>query len=42
VAQALETVKRLSNDKAKHVGGNGRPKKIVPIDPNLESGSKSA
>ena len=32
VAQALETVKRLSKGKAKHVGGNGRPKKIAPTD----------
>ena len=42
VPQALATIKRLSKGKAKHVGGNGRPKKIVTIDHSLETGSKSA
>ena len=42
VPQALATIKRLSKGKAKHVGGNGRPKKIVPIDHSLETSSKYA
>jgi hypothetical protein len=29
VATALSTIKRLSKGKAKHVGGNGRPKKLA-------------
>jgi hypothetical protein len=40
VPQALATIKRLSNGKAKHVGGNGRPKKIAPMNPSIETESK--
>jgi len=42
IRQALATIKRLSKGKAKHVGGNGRPKKIVTINPSTETDSKSA
>jgi len=42
VPQALATIKRLSKGKAKHVGGNGRPRKTLQLLPELTDERKSS
>ena len=42
VPQALATIKRLSKGKAKHVGGNGRPRKTLQLVPELTDERKSS